>query len=348
MHILEFSFIIEWIIQINEIICKGNFEMPTRYSVSLEKIIKDHSLNVFYTPQDLGGIYVVSQDVNRPGLLLSGYSGFFDKERVQFVGLAEIEYIKSLPTDKAFASMERLMSEKPVAVIVTRSLSFPDELLELAKKYSVPLLGSSDTTSGCMSALISYLGVELAPRITRHGVHVEVYGEGVLILGDSGVGKSETALELIKRGHRLIADDAVEIRRVSSHTLVGSAPDNIRHFIELRGVGIINARRIFGMGAVKVTEKVDMVVQLEPWDTNKVYDRLGLENEYIDILGISVPITVVPVKPGRNLSIIIEAAAMNNRQKKLGYNAARELLHSLGMTDDITPEKEELEVWHNF
>jgi len=179
-------------------------------------------------------------------------------------------------------------------------------------------------------------------------VLVEVYGEGVLILGDSGVGKSETALELIKRGHRLIADDAVEIRKVSNKTLVGSAPDNIRHFIELRGVGVLNARRLFGMGAVKITEKIDMVIQLELWDGEKVYDRLGLENEYTDILGIEVPVTTVPVKPGRNLSIIIEAAAMNNRQKKMGYNAARELLHSLGMTDDIIPAKKELEFWHNF
>ena len=181
--------------------------------------------------------------------------------------------------------------------------------------------------------MISYLNVELAPRITRHGVLVEVYGEGVLILGDSGVGKSETAVELIKRGHRLIADDAVEIRKVSAKSLVGSAPENIRHFIELRGIGIINARRIFGMGAVKMTEKIDMVVQLEIWDSSKVYDRMGLDNEYTEILGVSVPITVVPVKPGRNLAVIIEVAAMNNRQKKMGYNAARELLHNLNMEE---------------
>ena len=199
-----------------------------------------------------------------------------------------------------------------------------------------------------MGSLISMLNLELAPRITRHGVLVEVYGEGILILGDSGIGKSELAIELVKRGHRLVADDAVELRKVSNRQIMGTAPDNIRHFIELRGVGIINARRIFGMGAVKMTEKIDMVVQLEPWDNEKVYDRLGLDNEYVEILGINIPLTVVPVKPGRNLSIIIEAAAMNNRQKKMGYNAARELLHSLGMTDDIVPEKKELEVWHDF
>ena len=296
-----------------------------KYSVSLKKVVEDNSLGILYAPKPVEDVYVTSQDVNRPGLMLAGYSAYFDAERIQFLGLAEMNYISSLD-----------------------ELECPDKLREYAQKYSVPILTSPDSTSGCMSTLISYLSVELAQRITRHGVLVEVSGEGVLILGDSGVGKSETALELIKRGHRLIADDAVEIRRVSSRTLVGSAPDNIRHFIELRGVGIINARRIFGMGAVKMTEKIDMVVQLEPWDNEKVYDRLGLDNEYVEILGINIPLTVVPVKPGRNLSIIIEAAAMNNRQKKMGYNAARELLHSLGMTDDIVPEKKELEVWHDF
>ena len=308
-----------------------------KYSVSLKKVVEDNSLGILYAPKPVEDVYVTSQDVNRPGLMLAGYSAYFDAERIQFLGLAEMNYISSLDEDAAAASMERLMATEPVAVVITRSLECPDKLREYAQKYSVPILTSPDSTSGCMSTLISYLGVELAQRITRHGVLVEVSGEGVLILGDSGVGKSETALELIKRGHRLIADDAVEIRRVSSRTLVGSAPDNIRHFIELRGVGIINARRIFGMGAVKMTEKIDMV-----------YDRLGLDNEYVEILGINIPLTVVPVKPGRNLSIIIEAAAMNNRQKKMGYNAARELLHSLGMTDDIVPEKKELEVWHDF
>ena len=199
-----------------------------------------------------------------------------------------------------------------------------------------------------MATLIAYLNVKLAERITRHGVFVEVYGEGVLILGDSGVGKSETAVELIKRGHRLIADDAVEIKKTGAKTLVGSAPDNIRHFVELRGIGIVNARRIFGMGAVKLSEKIDMVVELEPWDADKVYDRMGIENESIDILGVSVPYTVVPIKPGRNLAIILEVAAMNNRQKKMGYNAARELMHNLGIVEDVIPQEDELELWSNF
>lgn len=270
-----------------------------KYSVSLKKVVEDNSLGILYAPKPVEDVYVTSQDVNRPGLMLAGYSAYFDAERIQFLGLAEMNYISSLDEDAAAASMERLMATEPVAVVITRSLECPDKLREYAQKYSVPILTSPDSTSGCMSTLISYLGVELAQRITRHGVLVEVSGEGVLILGDSGV-------------------------------------------------GIINARRIFGMGAVKMTEKIDMVVQLEPWDNEKVYDRLGLDNEYVEILGINIPLTVVPVKPGRNLSIIIEAAAMNNRQKKMGYNAARELLHSLGMTDDIVPEKKELEVWHDF
>lgn len=322
--------------------------MSTKYSVSLKKMVDDLSLTVLYTPKDPAELYVTSQDVNRPGLELAGFDDYYDPERLQFLGLAETEYLKKLAYDDALASAERLVARKPPALIITRGIECEPVLMESAVKHEVPVLSASGSTSDAMSATISYLGVELAPRITRHGVLVEVYGEGVLILGDSGVGKSETALELIKRGHRLIADDAVEIRRVSNKTLVGSAPDNIRHFIELRGVGILNARRLFGMGAVKLTEKIDMVVQLEAWDSDKVYDRLGLENEYTDVLGISVPVTVVPVKPGRNLSIIIEAAAMNNRQKKMGYNAARELLHSLGMTEDIIPETKEVETWHSF
>jgi len=319
-----------------------------KYSVSLSKLINDHSFEVVFIPRDASEIYIYSQDVNRPGLIFAGYTDYFDPSRIQFLGLAELEYLSSIGEEKSKKSLKRLFERHPSTIIITRNLECTDYVLDLAKRYEVPVLRTPETTSSCMSAIIAYLGVELAQRITRHGVLVEVSGEGVLILGDSGVGKSETALELIKRGHRLIADDAVEIRRVSARTLVGSAPDNIRHFIELRGVGVINARRIFGMGAVKITEKIDMVVQLELWDNDKVYDRMGLDNEYTEILGIKVPLVVVPVKPGRNLSIIVEAAAMNNRQKKMGYNAARELLHNLGMTDEIIPEDKELEVWHTF
>lgn len=307
--------------------------MASKYSVSLQKIIDEHAFSVLYTPCDPNEIFISMQEVIRPGLILSGYDDYFDSGRVQFLGLTEIEYLRGLSDEVRAQRLDFYLSHKPVVCVITRSLELPEEFLMLAKQYGVSVLSTKDSTSACMSAIISFLGVQLAPRITRHGVLVEVYGEGVLILGDSGVGKSETALELIKRGHRLIADDAVEIRKVSSKTLVGSAPDNIRHFIEVRGVGIINAQRIFGMGSVKLTEKIDMVVELEPWDSEKAYERLGLEEQYTEILGIDIPSHVVPVHPGRNLSVIIEAAAMNNRQRKLGYNAARELLNGLGMED---------------
>ena len=307
--------------------------MASKYSVSLQRIIDEHGFNVIYTPCEPAEIAVTMQEVIRPGFILTGYDDYFDAGRIQFLGLTEIEYLRSLSDEIRAQRLDFYLSHKPVACIITRSLEMPEEFLPLAQKHGVPVLSTKDSTSGCMSAIISFLGVQLAPRITRHGVLVEVYGEGILILGDSGVGKSETALELLKRGHRLIADDAVEIRKVSSKTLVGSAPDNIRHFIEVRGVGIINAQRIFGMGSVKLTEKIDMVVELEPWDSEKAYERLGLDETYTEILGIDVPSHVVPVHPGRNLSVIIEAAAMNNRQKKLGYNAARELLNGLGMEE---------------
>ena len=207
-------------------------------------------------------------------------------------------------------------------------------MLELAKEYEVPLLRSKESTSNFMSGLIAYLNLTLAPRITRHGVLIEIYGEGVFITGESGVGKSETAIELVKRGHRLVADDAVEIRKVSNISLVGSSPDNIRHFLELRGIGIINARRLFGIGAVKMTEKIDLVIELEQWNSEKVYDRMGVDTEYVSLLGVKIPSLTIPVKPGRNLAVILEVAAMNNRQKKMGYNAARELLNRLGMESD--------------
>lgn len=322
--------------------------MSTKYTISLKKIIQFIGFDIEYTPKDPSEIFVSSSEINRPGLILSGFTKYFEPDRIQIMGVSEIEYLNSFTPEEQLTMVERLLSQKPVAVILTRGQEYSESFIELAEKYDVALLKTADGTSSCMSTLISYLSVELAPRITRHGVFVEVYGEGVLIMGESGMGKSETALELIKRGHRLVADDAVEIRKVSHKTLVGSAPENIRHFIELRGVGIVNARRLFGIGSVKVSEKINMVIQLEPWDPKKNYERLGLENETTNILGIEVPKSVVPVTPGRNISIIIEAAAMNNRQKKMGYNAAKQLLHNLGMTDDISVEENELEIWHNF
>ncbi len=310
--------------------------MSAQFSVSLAKMIKESQLEPLYMPGDPEEIDIVSMDIDRPGLELTGYMDFFDENRVIIFGLTEYSYLGQFDDETQFEMIDRLFSKHPPAIIIARSLQPSDAIVRSAEKNGVPILRSSETTSAISASLITFLNAVLAPRITRHGVLVEVYGEGVLLIGDSGVGKSEIAVELIKRGHRLIADDAVEIRRVSNRTLVGSSPENIRHFIELRGIGIINARRIFGMGAVKLTEKIDMVINMEHWDTEKVYDRIGMDNTYTEIMGIQVPIMTIPVKPGRNLAIIIEAAAMNNRQKKMGYNAAQELLQSLGM--DVSEE----------
>ncbi len=323
--------------------------MPSnKYSVPLSKIIKEMSFETVYLPQPAEDIMITTPDVNRPGLILAGYDNFFDPARINFLGIYEVEYINSRSPQRRAERLENFMSKSPAAIVYTRSIKCPDDVIVLAEKYQVPVLSTSDSTSNTMANVIAFLNVELAERVTRHGVFVEVYGEGVLMMGDSGVGKSETAVELIKRGHRLIADDAVEIKKTGKNTLVGTAPDNIRHFIELRGIGLINARRIFGMGAVKLSEKIDMIIELEPWDSNKVYDRMGLDSQTTEILGVSIPSTTVPVKPGRNLAIIIEVAAMNNRQKKMGYNAARELMHNLGMVEDVIPQEDEIELWSDF
>ena len=298
----------------------------------LSSVMKELGLETIYMPENGENILISSKDVNRPGVEFTGFLDFYDNKRILVVGHTENAFLGRYSQEERERALEGLISRKPPAIIICRSLKPYPEMMEAAKRHGVALLGTADTTSSLVAALVSYMNVELAPRVTRHGVLVEVYGEGILLVGDSGVGKSETAIELIKRGHRLIADDAVEIRRVSKKSLVGTAPENIRHFIELRGIGIINARRIFGMGAVKLTEKIDMVINLEIWDKTKVYDRMGMENEYTEILGLRVPVLTIPVKPGRNLAVIIEVAAMNNRQKKMGYNAAKELLQNLGMT----------------
>ena len=312
--------------------------MVTTFTVSLSKVMKELGLETVYLPMSADEILISSRDVNRPGLELNGFYDYFDKNRILIFGNAETALLASFTTEKRREVLGALFSRKPPAVIVARNITPAPEMVEAAREHGVALLKTAETTSSLVAALVAYMNTELAPRITRHGVLVEVYGEGILLVGDSGVGKSETAIELIKRGHRLIADDAVEIRRVSNKTLVGSAPENIRHFIELRGIGIINARRIFGMGAVKKKKKIDMCINLEIWDNTKVYDRMGIDNEYTEILGNRVPVMTIPVKPGRNLAIIIEVAAMNNRQKKMGYNAAQELLASLGM--DVSGMKE--------
>ena len=303
--------------------------MVTTFTVPLSKVMKELALEVVFLPTSADEILISSRDVN--GLELNGFYDYYDKNRILIFGNAETALLASFTHEKRSDVLNALFSRRPPAAIVARNITPAPEMVEAAQTHGVALLKTADTTSNLVASLVAYMNTELAPRITRHGVLVEVYGEGILLVGDSGVGKSETAIELIKRGHRLIADDAVEIRRVSNKTLVGSAPENIRHFIELRGIGIINARRIFGMGAVKVSEKIDMCINLEIWDNTKVYDRMGIDNEYTEILGNRVPVLTIPVKPGRNLAIIIEVAAMNNRQKKMGYNAAQELLASLGM-----------------
>lgn len=309
--------------------------MKTNYKVELSKIISEFSLEILNMPSDPKGILIDSTEINRPGLHMAGYFEFFDERRIQIIGKSEEGFLSRFTPDKAEKRLKELFEKKPAAVIICRGLQIEDVYVKAAEEYGVPLMRTAESTSEFTSALIAFLNLQLAPRVTRHGVLVEVYGEGILLLGESGVGKSETAIELIKRGHRLIADDAVEIRRVSSKSLVGTAPDNIRHFIELRGIGIINASRIFGAGAVKLTEKIDLVINMEPWDVNKAYDRMGLESQTTEILDLKIPSLTIPVKPGRNLAVIIEVAAMNSRQKKLGYNAAEDLLKRLGMTDDM-------------
>ena len=308
----------------------------SEFSVSLAKLAEEANLTVAYTPCELEKVMVTATEVYRPGILLAGYYENFDNKRVQIIGLTEMSYLEELSTSLRNTHLEKLFSFQPPAVILTRGMQPLSEMMQFAKQYGVPLLMSTEMTSALMGMLITTLNKELAPRITRHGVLVEVYGEGILILGDSGVGKSETAIELVKRGHRLIADDAVDIKKVSAKTLVGSAPEMIRYFIELRGIGIIDVRRIFGMGSVKPTERVDLVVRLEKWEDGKPYDRLGVDEETMTILDIKVPALTIPVHPGRNLAVILEVAAMNNRQKKMGYNAALEFTEQINKHFDET------------
>ncbi|PWL49213.1 MAG: HPr(Ser) kinase/phosphatase [Clostridiales bacterium] len=301
----------------------------TRYSVTLGELIDEFAFMVENAPEGYRDIVVYSDDVNRCGLQLAGFYDFFDNERLQMIGKVETTFLEHFTPERRLSSFEKLFKTNIPALIITRDIQPYPECLEMARKHGVALLRTKEDSSTTLSALIASLKLHLAPRITRHGVLIEVYGEGILILGDSGVGKSETAIELVKRGHRLIADDAVEIKRVSSKTLVGSAPEIIRHFVELRGIGIIDVKRLFGMAAVKMTEKVDLIVNLEPWKEGKIYDRLGEDTEYTRILGIDVPSLTVPVRPGRNLAIIIEVAAMNDRNKRMGYNATHELTERL-------------------
>ena len=314
--------------------------MSQTYTVPLSQIVEDFKLEVIVRPNNFEQIQISSPEVNRPGLALAGFYEVFETDRIQLIGYAETQYLHSLEPSTKRVMLQKLVDAKPVAIIYTTNIEVDAALIERAQKDGVPVLRTGLKTSQIMASLISALSNYLAPRITRHGCLVEIYGEGILLLGDSGVGKSETTIELIKRGHRLIADDAVEIKRVSDKTLVGSAPELIKHYVELRGIGLVDVRRLFGMGAVKETEKINLVIQLENWIEGKRYDRLGMDEETIDILGIDIPSITIPVRPGRNLAIILEVAAMNNRQKRMGYNTAEEFNNNLMRQMGIDPESE--------
>lgn len=295
------------------------------FSVVLREIMDEFQLEEVTDNKRIDDILVTSTDINRPGLQVAGYLEYFGTDRIQIMGKGESAYLAELSSEERYERLDDFFKIGFPCMVVARGLEIYPEMIEVARKYEIPVFKTDDITSRFMSALISYLNVQLALRITKHGVLVEVYGEGILILGESGVGKSEIALELVKRGHRLVADDVVEIRKVSNKTLVGTAPDIIRHFIEIRGIGILDVKNLYGVGSVKLTENINLVINLELWDDKKNYDRLGLVDEYIDILGIMIPLQNIPVSPGRNLAIIVEVAALNNRQKKMGYNAAKVL-----------------------
>ena len=298
--------------------------MAEKMGIRLGSIIDKFHLTVIYGPEGYRNRRITIEDVNRPGLQLTGFFDYFDKERMQLLGLVEISYLEGISSTKRAVVFDTLFSYHTPAVIFARGLQPYPECMEMAKKHNQVILGTRENTATIMSTMIAYLRTELSPTITRHGVLGEVYGEGVLLVGESGVGKSETAIELVKRGHRLIADDAVEIRRSPNGGLVGTAPELIRHYIELRGIGVVDVRRLFGMSAVKFDSAIDMKIQLEMWQDGKVYDRLGADEHFTSLLDVSVPTLTIPVKPGRNLAVIIEVAAMNNRNKKMGYNAALE------------------------
>ena len=295
-----------------------------QYSVPLTTLVKEFGLQVTYAATDYQKIQLTVEDVARPGLQLAGYFDHFEPMRLQVMGNVEISYLSKLSVAERLMIYDRLFSFKVPAVLIARDLPMNDECLAMARKHNVTILRSAEATSTIVSSIVAYLQAALAPRITQHGVLMEIYGEGILLIGESGIGKSETAVELLKRGHRLIADDAVEIRKVSGNRLVGTAPKLIRNYIELRGIGIVNVAKLFGVGAVKQENEINLVVNIVPWNTEEVYDRLGLEEQFMDILGVQVPMYTIPVTPGRNLAVILEVAAMNNRQRKMGYNAAVE------------------------
>ena len=292
-------------------------------SVRLEKIVSEFSLEKLVYKEEDDALEIASSDINRPGLQLTGFFDYFGTDRVQIIGKVEMTYLEQMNSEQRYNSLYKFFMLGIPCVVLARGIEPFPEMIAAAEKCKVPLLRTLEVTSRFAGNLIAFLNVELAPMLTMHGELVEVYGEGVLILGESGVGKSETALELVKRGHRLVADDLVEVRRVSSKTLVGTAPRIIQHFVEIRGIGILDVKYLYGVGSVKMTEGINLVINMELWNPQKHYERLGVEDLHTDILGIPVPSLTIPVRPGRNLAIIIEVAAMNNRQKKMGYNAAQ-------------------------
>ncbi len=303
--------------------------MDDTYSVPLTALVEEFHLEVAYEATDYKAIRLTVEDVARPGLQLAGYFDHFEPMRLQVMGNVEMSYVSKLSDAQRMITFDRLFSYKFPALLIARN-RYPDpQCLEMARKNNVTLLRSPEPTSTLISEIITYLKDALAPRITRHGVLMEVYGEGLLLLGESGIGKSETAIELVKRGHRLIADDAVEIRKGSRSSLVGSASPLVRNYVEMRGIGIINVAKLYGMGAVKAENEINLVVNIVPWNNHEHYDRLGIEDRYMEILGVKLPMNTIPVTPGRNLAVILEVAAMNNRQRKMGYNPALEFTEQI-------------------
>ena len=303
--------------------------MVDNYSVPLSQLVREFNLTAAYKASDYDTIHITVEDVSRPGLQLAGFFDHFEPMRLQVIGRVEHTYLEKLSGEERAIIFDRFFSYKIPALIISRDIEPLPECLDMARKHDITVLRCLESTSYIVSSLITSLKNSLAPRITRHGVLVDVYGEGLLLMGESGIGKSEAAIELLKRGHRLIADDAVEIKKVSSTQLMGTAPELIRNYIELRGIGVINVAKLFGMAAIKDENVVNLVINIVPWSNKQVYDRLGLEDQYVDILGVKVPSITIPITPGRNLAVILEVAAMNNRQKKMGYNAAAEFTEKI-------------------
>ncbi len=299
------------------------------YSVPLTTLVKEFELEVANRSSDYENIQLTVPDVARPGMQLAGYFDHFEPMRLQVMGNVEISYLQKLSEAERKMTLDRLYSYKLPALLVTRDNPLEPVCLDLAQKHDITVLRCKEATSTIVSVIIAYLSAALAHRITRHGVLMEIYGEGVLLLGESGMGKSEAAVELLKRGHRLISDDAVEIRKVSGNTLIGNAPALIQNYVELRGIGIVNVAKLYGMGAIKSENEIDLVVNIVPWKEHAAYDRLGLEEQYMEILGVQVPMYTIPITPGRNLAVILEVAAMNNRQKSFGYNPAKEFTEQM-------------------